>query len=83
MDPVWWGAIQNHGSDAWHNMVETNQSVRMVRSSNLHLSSILFGDTMVPNIQQDYILLLGYSFLYKEYNLTRFNHQKNATHLKS
>ena len=27
------------------------------------------------------MLLLGYSFLYKEYNLTRFNHQKNATHL--
>ena len=24
-----------------------------------YLSSILFGDTMVPNIDQDYILLLG------------------------
>ena len=43
------------------------------------LSSILFGGTMVPNIEQDYILLLGYSILYKEYNLTRFNHQKNTT----
>ena len=41
-----------------------------------HLSRILFGD-MVPNIDQDYILLLGYSASYKEYNLTRFNHKKN------
>ena len=31
---------------------------------------------MVPNIEQDSILLLGYSILYKEYNLTRFNHQE-------
>ena len=31
---------------------------------------------MVPNIESDYILLLGYSILYKEYNLTRFNHQQ-------
>ena len=42
----------------------------------VYVSSILFGDTMVPNIEQDYILLLGYSILYKEYNLTGFNHQK-------
>ena len=35
----------------------------------------LFGD-MVPNIAKDYILLLGYSILYKESYLTRFNHQK-------
>ena len=28
---------------------------------------------MVPNIEADYILLLGYSILYKEYNLTRFS----------
>ena len=41
---------------------------------------VLFGDTMVPSIEQDYILHLGYSILYKEYNLTRFNHQKNTTH---
>ena len=39
-------------------------------------SSILFGDTMVPNIEQDSILPLGYSILYKESNLTRFNHQQ-------
>ena len=31
---------------------------------------------MVPIIEQDSILLLGYSISYKEYNLTRFNHQK-------
>ena len=37
---------------------------------------------MVPNIEQDYILLFGYSILYKEYNLAKFNHQKNATHLE-
>ena len=40
-----------------------------------------FGDTMVPYIEEDYVLLLGYSISYKEYNLTRFNHQKNATQL--
>ena len=38
----------------------------------------LFGDTMVPNIELDYILLLGYSISYKD---IRFNHQKNTTHL--
>ena len=41
-----------------------------------YVSSILFGDTMVPVIELDYILLLGYHILYKEYNLTRFNHNK-------
>ena len=41
-------------------------------------SSILFGDTMVPNIDEDDILLLGYSILYKKYYLTRFNHQKKT-----
>ena len=45
------------------------------------LSIVLVGDTMVPNIEQDYILLLGYSILYKEYDLTRVNHQKNTTQL--
>ena len=45
------------------------------------LSSIQFGDTMVPNIEEDSVLLLGYSILYKAYNLTGFNHQKNTTHL--
>ena len=34
---------------------------------------------MVPNIEKDYILLLGYSISYKEYNLIRFNHQKSTT----
>ena len=38
--------------------------------SAFRLSSVLFGDTMVPNIEYDYILLLGYSILYKEYSLT-------------
>ena len=41
-----------------------------------HLSSNLLGDTMVPNTEEDYILLFGYSIVYKEYNLTGFNHQK-------
>ena len=40
------------------------------------LGGILFGDSMVPNIEEDYILLLGYSILYKEYNLTRFNQKQ-------
>ena len=47
------------------------------------MRSILFGDTMVPNIAYDYILLLGYSIFYKEYYLTRFNHQKNTTQMNS
>ena len=40
------------------------------------MSSISFGDTMVPKIEWDYILLFGYSILYKEYDPTRFNHPK-------
>ena len=31
---------------------------------------------MVPNIESDYVLFLGYRILYKEYYLTRLNHQK-------
>ena len=45
------------------------------------MSSILFGDTMVPIIEEDSILLLGYSMLYEENNLTRFNHKKSATQI--
>ena len=30
---------------------------------------------MVPNIEQDSILFSGYSTLYKEYNVTTFNHK--------
>ena len=48
------------------------------------MSSILFGDTMVPITE--YIRLyppFGYSILYNEYNLTRFNHQKNSTPMAS
>ena len=35
---------------------------------------------MLANIEYEYILLLGYSilYIYKEYNLTRFNHQKKS-----
>ena len=47
------------------------------------MSSIFFGDTMVPNMEQDYILLLGIIFnSYKEYYLTRSNHQKNTTQIE-
>ena len=42
------------------------------------MRSILYGGTMVPIIEQDYILLLGYSILYKECIFTRFNHQKTG-----
>ena len=42
------------------------------------MPSSLFEATMVPIIEEEYILLLGYSILYKGYNLTRFNHQKNT-----
>ena len=34
---------------------------------------------LFPNIEEDYILLLGYSILYKECNPTRLNHQKNIS----
>ena len=34
---------------------------------------------MVPTIEKEYILLLGHSILYKEYDLARFSHQKNTT----
>ena len=44
------------------------------------LSSILFPGSMAPN---NYSVRLyppfGHSFLYKEYHLTRFNHQKSIT----
>ena len=36
---------------------------------------------MVPIIEKDSILILGYSIVYKESYLTGFNHQKDATHL--
>ena len=42
-----------------------------------HLSSFLFGDTMVPNIRVRLYPPFGYSILHKEYNLTRFNRQKS------
>ena len=43
---------------------------------NMKMSSMLFGDTMVPNLEEDYIILLGYSVLYEEYYLTGFNHHE-------
>ena len=43
-----------------------------------HLSSILFVDSMVPNIEKDYILLLGYSILHKEDYLTGLSHPKKT-----
>ena len=57
-------------------MCDLGFRVEGLGSSGRHMSSILFGDTMVPNMEYDYILLLVYSILYKEYNLTRFIHQK-------
>ena len=48
---------------------------RLVQSS-ARKSSILFGDTLVPNIELDHILFLGCSILFKEYYLTGFNHKK-------
>ena len=53
-----------------------DQPLALVSADWSQRSSILFGDTMVPMIEEEYIPLLGYSILYKEYNLTRFNHQK-------
>ena len=65
-------------------MREQNLNPVKVMSSGYEgpqMSSMLFGDIMVPNIEEDSILLLRYSILYKEYNLTGFNHQKNATQM--
>ena len=45
------------------------------------LSSILFGDTMVPNIDLDYILLLGYSFYIRDIILPGSTTKKNTTQL--
>ena len=45
----------------------------------IQVSSILFGDTMVLNIEKDYILLLGYSLLNKGCNRTGLNHQEITT----
>ena len=36
---------------------------------------------MIPYIEYDYILILGYSISYKEYIPTRFDHQKNTTEM--
>ena len=49
------------------------------RKAGLHveLSSTLSGDIMVPTIEEDCFLLLGYAVLYKRYNLTTFNHPQN------
>ena len=44
----------------------------VVQELELHESSILFGSKILSS--------WGYSILYKEYNLTGFNHQTNATH---
>ena len=55
--------------------------VASVNPLNLHMSSIEFGGMMVPNKEEDYILLLGNCMLYKEYYLTRFNHPKKTTHM--
>ena len=57
------------------------QRMGTLETRRTHLSCILVGDTMVPNIE-DHILLLGYSILYKEYYLTGLNHQKDTTHLR-
>ena len=35
------------------------------------MCSILFGDTMVPNIEYDYILLLGVVFYIRNINTTQ------------
>ena len=59
------------------------RGLRQERVPSSQVSSILFGDTMVPSIEKDSILPVGYSILYKEYYLTRFNHQKNTTQVNS
>ena len=34
---------------------------------------------MVPNVEQDYIFLLGYCILYMEHHLTGSNHQRRKS----
>ena len=53
----------------------------MTDMAGCQLSSALFGDIIVPNIEYYYILLLGYSISYEKCNLTSFYHQRNATQL--
>ena len=60
----------------WPVEVSRAPLVKKALLSVQQLSSILFGDTMVPNIDQDDIHFLGNSMLYTEYYLTRFNHKK-------
>ena len=52
-------------------------------SMGFHVSRILFGDTTVPNKEQDYILLLGYSILYKNIILQGSTTKNNTTHVGS
>ena len=47
----------------------------------IHLSSILFGCIMVPNIESDYILLLGYSIYIRNIILLGLTTKKNTAHL--
>ena len=50
------------------------------REAPPRLSSILFGGPMVPNIQQDYVLLLGIVLFTKNITLLGST-TKNATHV--
>ena len=56
---------------------ENSKQLQQPKHKQQHeMSSILFGDTMVRKNRVRSYLPFGYSTLYKEYYLTRFNHQK-------
>ena len=74
---VWYPALQPvagytlsclHAALAFRQkMLQAQDDEMRQQSAQLaQMRSILFGDTMVPNIEYVYILLLGYSILYKE-----------------
>ena len=52
-------------------------------SVNYQVSSILFGDIIVPNYRVRLYPAFGYSILYKEYSLTESNHKKITTQVES
>ena len=45
------------------------------------MSSILFGDIFCTQYRVRFYPPFGYSILYEDYNLIRFDHKKNKTHI--
>ena len=61
----------------WH-IAEEDCQQRKAKCVVFYLGRL---QSIVPNIEEQYILLLGYITGYTEYYLIEFNHQKNAAQL--